>query len=351
MQSVGANKSEGWCFADRFKCRSSTPEGKRLSVPSLLLWETALQVHECCLKAKGAAGPLQPSSGNPVPHSRQAGDRRVHEGRLDASDSSCHCHQESHAGNAGRRVRRRWYALLPAPITRASKPKCRVCTRAPMFPMLSCILVSKQLVPLQQAWIVPNDSVWSKLSSLWSFWQRSRLLAVDHYLLVFCLLLLPLLLQAHLALNGMPLPFALVCKPELLPPGNGIAPYPSQRDRFRQVVQDKRVWLVDVRKFTKRLDVKTPGWPSDKLLIHGEHASIFEDLLTEPLLDQVCFLPPSLGNPIPLPPSRISYGKCKHSSNCLSLSLPECNLLKAGSHRYIHQQFLQVYEFFIANIA
>ena len=154
---------------------------------------------------------------------------------------------------------------------------------------------------------------------------KKRLLAVDHYLLVFCLLLLPLLLQAHLALNGMPLPFALVCKPELLPPGIGIAPYPSQRDRFRQVVQDKRVWLVDVRKFTKRLDVKTPGWPSDKLLIHGEHASIFEDLLTEPLLDQVCFLPPSVGNPIPLPPSRISHGKCKHSSNCLSLSLPECS--------------------------
>lgn len=53
---------------------------------------------------------------------------------------------------------------------------------------------------------------------------------------------------------------------------------------------------ADVRTLTRKLEVKIPGWPADKLLVYGEHSSIFQDLITEPLLEQVshCLHPVTL---------------------------------------------------------
>ena len=41
---------------------------------------------------------------------------------------------------------------------------------------------------------------------------------------------------------------------------------------------------------THRIEVtkdRLPDWPSDKLAVHGEHSTIFYDLVTEQLYNQV----------------------------------------------------------------
>jgi len=46
----------------------------------------------------------------------------------------------------------------------------------------------------------------------------------------------------------------------------------------------------DVRKLTRKLEVtrdKLPSWPSDKLVVHTEHSSLFYDIMSEGIVEQV----------------------------------------------------------------
>ena len=59
----------------------------------------------------------------------------------------------------------------------------------------------------------------------------------------------------------------------------------------------------DVEKMAPRVEVardRIAGWPSDQLLVYAEHPTLFYDLMTEQLMDQVhtrlCLPRPDPGN-------------------------------------------------------
>jgi hypothetical protein len=51
------------------------------------------------------------------------------------------------------------------------------------------------------------------------------------------------------------------------------------------------VGRADVKAFTRKVEVakdRIPSWPHESLTVLAEHSSVFYDLMTDAMMDQVC---------------------------------------------------------------